>query len=354
MKKSSVFRNLLTAIGIAAFSSFGYAATLIENANIMTLAEGQDKSFKGYVVIEQGKIASVGAGSYSGELVADKTIDADGKILIPGFISGHNHLWQSAFRGLASDGELIAWLGALHWTYGDYISTGDWYQFTLHGGLDQLSHGITTTYDHTQRMGATDQLYIETLNASLDSGQHFVFAYSADMDQPEEDVRKAFKEFYEMAQQHIGNSNLLAMSMNAAGNFYSMEKFALELDLAKEYNLTAQVHYLEPYSDREVEQKQWPDFLRVGAVDENVSYAHFIHTNDKILHDTQERGASMIWNPLSNGRLASGLADIPKYLKLGINVGMGVDGAASGDITDPFENMRMGLYATRMQYRDAK
>ena len=61
----------------------------------------------------------------------------------------------------------------------------------------------------------------------------------------------------------------------------------------------------------------------------------------------------MSWNPLSNGRLASGVADIPKYLKKGIRVGMGVDGEASADLADPFENMRSGLYAIRDKYEDA-
>lgn len=48
-------------------------------------------------------------------------------------------------------------------------------------------------------------------------------------------------------------------------------------------------------------------------------------------------------SPLSNGRMASGVADIPTYLKMGIRVGMGIDGEASGDLADPFENMRAGL-----------
>jgi cytosine/adenosine deaminase-related metal-dependent hydrolase len=61
----------------------------------------------------------------------------------------------------------------------------------------------------------------------------------------------------------------------------------------------------------------------------------------------------MVWNPLSNGRLASGTADIPKYLKMGVRVGMGVDGEASADLADPFENMRTGLYAIRDKYEDA-
>jgi cytosine/adenosine deaminase-related metal-dependent hydrolase len=61
----------------------------------------------------------------------------------------------------------------------------------------------------------------------------------------------------------------------------------------------------------------------------------------------------MVWNPLSNGRLASGLADIPAYLKAGMKVGMGVDNQNASDIPDPFENMRLGLYAIRDKYEDA-
>ena len=63
--------------------------------------------------------------------------------------------------------------------------------------------------------------------------------------------------------------------------------------------------------------------------------------------------AAAIWNPLSNGRLASGLADVPKYLKAGLTVGMGLDGQNTADLANPFENMRMGLYNIRMKYESA-
>jgi 5-methylthioadenosine/S-adenosylhomocysteine deaminase len=113
-----------------------------------------------------------------------------------------------------------------------------------------------------------------------------------------------------------------------------------------------QIHYLEEYKRRFHDRKAWPFFVESGAADSNVSYAHFIHPDDTILHQAAQAGASMIWNPLSNGRLASGLADIPKYISSGLGVGMGVDGAASADIADPFENMRMGMYALRMQHKN--
>jgi hypothetical protein len=68
---------------------------------------------------------------------------------------------------------------------------------------------------------------------------------------------------------------------------------------------------------------------------------------------TGKAGAAMSWNPLFNGRLASGVPNIPAYLQAGIRVGMAVDGEASADLADPFDNMCTGLYAIRDKYESA-
>ena len=90
-----------------------------------------------------------------------------------------------------------------------------------------------------------------------------------------------------------------------------------------------------------------------GLLSKQLIFGHFIHTDAYILQQTAKNDVAVTWNPLSNGRMASGVADIPKYLKMGIRVGMGIDGEASADMADPFENMRTGLYAIRDKYEDA-
>ncbi len=328
------------------------ASTLIKNATILTLAEGDDKPFVGYMVFDKGHIIALGKGEYQGK-ASDSVIDASNKILMPGFLSGHSHLWQSAFRGIAADKELYPWLQALHWTYGEYFDTGDFYNFTLHGALDQLTHGITTTYNHSQRLSATEPHYLESLEASLVAGQHFIFGYNANLALSEKELRSTFANLVKKTAELKKKTPMLALSVNAVGYHQYQDKFPLEMQIAKQYGLIAQIHYLEQYERRFTDRKQWPMFMKDGAVDSNISYAHFIHPTDRILKEAAEHGASMIWNPLSNGRLASGLSDIPKYLEAGLGVGMGVDGAASADIADPFENMRMGMYALRMQHKNA-
>ncbi len=332
------------------------ADVLIRGASILTLAEQEDGPFFGFVHIKGDRIHEIGRGEPETAVLGSgvEVVDADGQLVMPGFVSGHNHLWQSAFRGIAADQELYGWLQALHWTYEEYFTVGDFYAFTLHGALDQLAHGITTTYNHSQRLAADEALYMESLDAQLAAGQRFIFAYNANLRGTTEQIRKDINAVSERAAMS-DNPLLLGLSLNAVGLYQEdADKFSLEVEAARAAGMTIQLHYLEAFAQREQEQVQWQKLLAAGAIGADVSYAHFIHTTDRILTDTAAQGSAMIWNPLSNGRLASGLPDIPRYQQMGIRVGMGVDGAASADIADPFENMRMGLYALRMQHRNAQ
>lgn len=330
---------------------------VIEGATILTLADGDNRPINGYVLVRDGRIVALGDGAPPEALLrADPPlarIDGRERIVMPGFVSGHNHLWQSAFRGIAADGELYPWLEALHWTYGDHFADGDMYAFTLHGALDQLSRGITTTYSHSQRLGTTEAQYLESFDASVAAGHQFVYAYNANLNQAPDAIERDVAAMVERSRRSAA-PGLLGLSMNAVGSHQQdPSKLALEMRLARQYGMTAQIHYLEQHSRRFAERKSWPALLAAGAVGPEISFAHFIHTTDTIISDTASRGGAMIWNPLSNGRLASGLPDILRYQEAGIRVGMGVDGAASADIADPFENLRMGLYGLRMRHMNA-
>jgi cytosine/adenosine deaminase-related metal-dependent hydrolase len=65
-------------------------------------------------------------------------------------------------------------------------------------------------------------------------------------------------------------------------------------------------------------------------------------------------GCKMSWQPTSNSRLASGVADIVKYQKAGIQVSVGLDNQSCADLCDPFQNLRIGLALIRTKYKDAK
>lgn len=334
-------------------------ATLYTGAWVFTLADGvAGPREPGHLLVSaDGFVLAAGPGleppAATAGLADARRVDLTGRILLPGFVSGHSHLWQSAFRGIAADGELYPWLNALHRTYGKFFVEGDFAAFTRHGALDQLRHGVTTTYNHSQSIGGSYEIYVEQLAASEALPQRFVFAWVNDRTADDATWEARLQPLLARAVPAPERS-LLAFAVNALGVHSDGELLRREFALAARHGLGAQIHYLEASDTFVAERAKWPMVRDAGGVGPGRSYAHFIHPDTAMVKEAAEAGAAMIWNPLSNGRLGSGLSDIEGYLAAGLKVGMGVDGAASADIADPFENVRLGLYALRMRRQNSK
>src|ERR1700723_2353155 len=345
------------------------AKLLVKNAFILTMAKDQREPVKGYLLVgEDGRLLAVAAGDPPAGQQARDILDAGGHWVIPGFISAHSHLWQSAFRGLAADKTLMAWIDALY-TPAARASPEDMYWFTLDGALDHLQHGITGAYNfnfeaRTRGRGAVtaDEYDQSGFHAEMDSGIRFVHSMSvgratAPGVQPSygaEQARVPLKAFLDWTSKQPKSSNFLSVmisGLTAFNNTY--QQTLMEKQLGDEFHLGNETHYLEPPETQNEQQSKFRWFMDSGLLSKQLIFGHFIHTNSFILTESGKAGAAMSWNPLSNGRLASGVADIPACLKAGIRVGMGVDGEASADVADPFENMRTGLYAIRDKYEDA-
>jgi 5-methylthioadenosine/S-adenosylhomocysteine deaminase len=326
------------------------AKLLVKGGTLLTMKPGEEDAFVGYLVIgKDGKIAAVGKGEPPVELEADETLDAAGKIIIPGFISAHSHIWQSAFRGLAANSWVKGWSTAVYKEQAIFGTPEDFYWFALHGSLDHLRHGITTAYDfaYGNRAGEFQQ---QQLLGELDSGLRVVHGWARPRTVPEAEQRKMLTDFLAFAEPYKKSPQLLGFSIS--GSATPAEAVALDAALTKEYGFVNETHYLEYPVDVPTQQGYFDNFVKAGALGPSLYFGHFIHTNDAMLEAVGKAGGGMSWQPLSNGRLASGIADIPKYLKYGIKVGMGVDGQASADIPDPFENMRVGLYFIRAKYEN--
>lgn len=352
--------SFLSLRRLAGYAVLGFCGTLSATATevdllvtgglLMTIAPGEEEPYEGYLAVDStGKIAAIGAGAPPADLTAAETIDASGKFVIPGLISAHSHVYQSAYRGLAVNELLRGWLVELRKARED-ATAEDYYWFTLHGYLDHLRHGITSVYNFTGGGDAPD-FQEQQLKAGLDSGVRFVHAWSRSRSAPQEDQRASFEKFYGFAEPFFEDPLFLKLSIS--GTYREPENVALDAALTREYNLVNQTHFLEHPRDIPEQQANFESFLAADALGPSLYFGHFIHTTDAMLEAVGKVGGGMSWNPLSNGRLASGIADIPKYLEYGLNIGMGVDGQASADLPDPFENMRMGLYYIRATYKDA-
>ena len=335
---------------------------LVTHVRIFTMATGQKAPFDGYLLVaDDGTLAAVQAGGPPADLHAAQTWDGHGAWVIPGFISAHSHLWQAAYRGLAADSTLPHWIDDLYGQRAIHNRPDDFYWFCLYGALDHLQHGITAAYNFNyggtgwQNEGvAFDEAQFR---AESESGLRFVHGYQPDtmkagvtIDQ----ARQRLKEFLDWTATQPYSPAFLSVMINGSTAFNdTYQQAVMEAALGKEFHLGNQTHYVEAPEDQGEQRSKFRWMMDSGLLNQQMIFGHFIHTDDFILQQTAKAGASMSWNPLSNGRLASGVADIPRYRKMGIRVGMGVDGEASADLADPFENMRAGLYAIHDKYEDA-
>ncbi len=426
---------------------------LITHAYILTMAPGQRTPIEGYLTVgDDGRILAVAAGDPPANLHPRTAWDAHGLWLLPGFISAHSHLWQSAFRGLAADQTLTGWLNAVYLNGARHAAPDDFYWFTLDGALDHLQHGMTTAYNFNYGGGYRGPMDVpldqaisyngRELRAELDSGIRFIHGIDPGFATPPStaastvppyglaEARPPLAAFLTWAATQTASTTTtgprgqrksarhpkqsIAATPAAADRFLgvmingvtafntTVAQAYLEKALSDEFHLGSQSHYLEAPDTQYDDQTKFRWFLdtgllsigrraatattsgglqvsgpaSTGAVPTATSanspattasstpqvyaanpqpflFGHFIHTTPFILAETARANAGMSWNPLSNGRLASGVPDIPAYLKAGLRVGMGVDGEASADLADPFENMRTGLYAIRDKYQDA-
>jgi 5-methylthioadenosine/S-adenosylhomocysteine deaminase len=359
-------RGLLAAVSLllaTAAQAQQPAKLIVKNAHLFTMAEGQGQVFHGYLVVDdEGKLTAVAAGDPPASLHAKEIWDAGGHWIIPGFLSAHSHLWQAAFRGIAADKTLPGWIDGLYNQHARIAKAEDYYWFTLSGALDHLQHGITSAYDFSYggtRWGLCKENDCDeaTFRGELASGIRFVHGYQPDTigdnDTPAM-ARARLKAFLDWIATQPKTTRFLSVMLNGATSFNeTFQQAVSEKQMMDEFHIGNQSHYLEPPDTVAAERAKFKWFEDSGLLGPTLYFGHFIHTNDYILSRVAAAHGGMSWNPLSNGRLASGVADIPKYLKMGVRVGMGVDGEASADLADPFENMRTGLYAIRDKYEDA-
>jgi cytosine/adenosine deaminase-related metal-dependent hydrolase len=346
---------------------------LVQNAMLITMKPGEETPYSGYFVVgEDGRITELGEGAPPAGVTADTVVDASGKIIGPGFISAHSHIYMSPLRGLATDQTLYGWVQG----FGPFTSAAtadDMYWFSLHGSVDFLRNGITTAYDFTNSgaikvpavgLGEVvpkpilkDGPYEENqIRAKADAGLRFVNSVGLTEFGTHDEVIERMGKLIDWAEENYGD-NPLYMKMAISGGLQrapTKETAYLEARAMHTFDIINQSHFLES-PERVTEQRQkfyW--YEESGALGPDFIFGHFIQTTPDIVRRAVEAGAHMCWQPTSNSRLASGVADIPLYEAMGMKVAVGLDDQSCTDISDPFQNLRIGMGLIRTKYMDAK
>jgi 5-methylthioadenosine/S-adenosylhomocysteine deaminase len=347
--------------------------TLVKGGLLITEKTRTEVPYVGYFTYgDDGKITALGAGDPPASLQADTVIDATGKMIAPGFISAHSHLYSGPLRGLGVTETLYGW-GRAWGIYNQLANADDIYWFTLNGSVDFLRNGITTAFDFTyspvlggQSVGTGDAVpaprlkpgpYDENqLRAKIDAGLRFIDAVGLPRVGTHDEIIARFGHIYDWAYATYGN-NPLFLKMALSGGVQrapTKETAYLEVEVMRKFHVLNHSHFLESPERVAEQQAKFYWYQEAGALGPDFIFAHFIQTNDDIVRIAGAAGCKMSWQPTSNSRLASGVADIVKYQAAGVKVSVGLDNQSCTDLCDPFQNLRIGLALIRTKYKDAK
>lgn len=343
---------------------------IVKDAIFLTSDPENWEPFSGWMAVgADGTIERLEAGSPPASVQAAETLDVRGAFVAPGFVSAHSHLFTSGSRGLGMDKTLYGWVEEVARTTRQ-AGPEDIYWMTVHGSFDFLNNGITTAYDFTsgrleferengipRQKGGTlrPKEYAQAqLRAKVDTGIRFLNSVGLDDSVGTlDEVLGRFAELEDYAAKYRHQPGYLGLAISGAVQWAMEEQTArTEAEAMRQFGVINQPHFLETAQEMEQQRTRFSWYRDAGVLGPTLVFGHFVHPTEDMMVEAAKARCGMVWQPMSNGRLASGVADIPHLRGLGMEVGVGLDDQSCTDISDPFQNMRVGIYLQRARHLD--
>ena len=342
--------------------------TLIRDARlIVTMDDARRRIPGGYVVIDGETIAEVAAGDPPPSVDAGRTIDARGKVVLPGLVNTHHHLPQTLTRNVprVQEAPLFTWLTELYEVWRG--TTADAVDAAARVGLGELLlTGCTTTTDHLYLFPRGEERLVDVeIAAARDLGIRFQPTRGSmsrgrslgglppdDVVQDEAtilaDSRRLIREHHDPRPGAMTRIALAPCSPFSVTD----DLMRRTADLAREHGVRLHTHLaetldedaycIETYGCRPVEYLR-----RLGWLGPDVWLAHCVHISADEARLFGETGTGVAHCPSSNLRLGSGIAPVRALIAAGAPVGLGVDGSASNDSSNMLAEARQALLAHR-------
>lgn len=341
-------------------------STLIENAYLAPVAGPEIAS--GYILVTGDRIAALGPMAEAPTAPGAARIDGSGCLATPGLVNTHHHLYQWASQGLAQDATLFEWLVALYrvWAAMD----AEVVEGAATAGLAHLAlSGCTTSSDHHYLFpkGRGD-LFAAEIEAARAVGLRFHPARGS-MDRgrsqgglPPDEVVERLDEILDATAEAVDAhhdpsfSSKLRVAVAPCSPFsVSAELMTQAAELARSKGVRLHTHLAETLDEEELCLRQTgmrpvAYMEKLGWLGSDVWVAHAVHLSDSDIGVFAATGTGSAHCPSSNGRLGAGIARVSDMLRRGANVGLGVDGSASAELTGLAGEMRQALLFQRARY----
>lgn len=339
---------------------------LIRNAAVLvTMDDARREISGGGLYAEDGWIVQVGP---TGELpaMADRVVNAAGRVVTPGLVNTHHHLYQTLTRAVpgAQDAPLFDWLRTLYPVWARM--TPDHVASATRVGLAELAlSGCTTAFDQ-QYLWPNGSSIDDQVTAAAEIGLRF-HASRGSMSLGESegglppdsvvedenailaDTDRAVSTFHD----HRPGAMTRIVVAPCSPFSVTPELMRESAELARSHGVTMHTHLAETIDEEHFcidrfGRRPVGYAADLGWEGPDVWYAHGVHVSRDEIREMAGAGTGVAHCPTSNMRLASGIAPLTAYLSAGVRVGLGVDGSASNDGSSIIAEGRQALLLARL------
>ncbi len=312
-------------------------AIFIKNGILITLGKENRVIENGAVLIEGNRIKDFGPTDKVGKPTNAEEIDASGKVIMPGLICAHHHLYSTFARGMKPPKEpaknFREILEKIWWKLDRALTPEDIYYSSLIPLIEGVKKGTTTIFDHHEsqsyQLGSLDEIQ----RAVEEIGVRACLCLGASDRYGKGDEGVAENERF---LKKLGDQEGLVTGMVGLHASFTVEDETLDrsVDLAQKYDCGIHLHIAEDRIDEEDSQRKYgvrvgERLAKHGALGPKSIAVHCVNIDDKEQDILRETRTNVVNNPESNMNNAVGSADVRGMMGKGITVGLGTDGMSS-------------------------
>lgn len=314
---------------------------LIKNGVLLTMDEGNRVLKSGALLIQDDKITNIGESSvfereYS---EADKILDAKGRVVMPGFICTHMHLYSAFATGIPLPPfpkGFVEVLKNLWWKIDKALLKEDIYHSALLGYIQSIKSGTTTIFDHHASPSYITGSLDEIEKAGRELGVRSNLCYEVTNRNGDEGAEEGLREnerFIKKCQR--AEDDLIGGLLGLHASFtISEETMVLAQEKVEQLETGIHIHVAEGKADMTHTRQNFNSTVverlqKYGLLNPKSILAHCIHLEDADYPILQETRANVVHQPRSNMNNAVGTLDIWKLKANNIPFGLGTDGMSA-------------------------
>ena len=329
---------------------------VFQHVNIVTCDQDFHVYLDGILAVKESQIVYVGQEKEEILNQAEQLIDYQGAWIMPGLVNCHTHSAMTGLRGIRDDSNLHEWLNDYIWP-AEAQFTPEMTTKAVKEALTEMLQSGTTTFNDMYNPNGVDiaEIY-EAIKVSKMRCYFSPTLFSSEAETTKETIART-RAIIEIIK---GYQDPNFKVMVAPHSPYSCSRDLLEasLELAKEENIPLHIHVAETQEESGIILKRYGKrplvFLdELGYLDHKAVFAHGVELNEAEIARLADSQVAIAHNPISNLKLASGIAPVVQLQKAGVTVGIATDSVASNNNLDMFEEGRTAALLQKMKSGDA-